>query len=70
MADIPNQAISRCIKHIMQRDSQLNYTQAGPKMPASLGNSLDHIITQLFCQHRQLAGRQGAQLIWCGDLIQ
>jgi hypothetical protein len=48
----------------MQRDRQLDRTQIGTKVPASLRNRLNQTLTQLCSQGEQVMAGQFSKLCW------
>ena len=48
VAYIPNQLVIWGIQYVMQRYSELNYTQAGPEMTAVYGYHINDVMAQLF----------------------
>ena len=59
---VPDQPVVRCIENVMQRDRQLDRTQARGKMPAPRAHALNQELAQLVRQRRQLGRRQAPQV--------
>ena len=55
MADVPNQPVARRIKHVVQRDGELDNTQPGAQMAARYRDSADGLLAQFI---RELAQRR------------
>src|SRR3984885_1265561 len=62
MTDVPNESIVRRIKHIMQRDGELDCPEPGGKVPAASTNALDEKLSQLVGQGLKLANRKPPQV--------
>jgi hypothetical protein len=53
VAHIPNQPVTRCVKHRMQRDGQFHHAKTCPKMTPSLRYHPNRLGTQFLCQRIQ-----------------
>ena len=41
MTDVPDNAVFRCVKNIVQRNGQFDYAETGSKMPAGDGSGMN-----------------------------
>ena len=66
MAHIPHHPVLIQIKGLIKSKSQLNNTQSGPKMPATVGNNLEMALPDLFSNVLELCHGEAMQLIGMG----
>ncbi len=64
MADIPDQAIMGCVKHIMQRQGEFNCTQTGRQVPAGGRDCVGQVVADLLGQLGQLCLLELPQIRW------
>src|SRR5262245_23292891 len=62
VSDVPDQPVCRSVKHGMQGDSELDYSEARAKMAAGFGDGIDGLKTQLICKLLELVDRQVLQV--------
>ena len=55
MADIKDQFVIRRVEHIVDGRCQFDHAKAGPQMPASHGNRINHFGAQFVGKLAQLA---------------
>src|SRR5665213_21583 len=64
VADVPDQAVMRCIEHVMQGNRQLDRAEPCGKMTAARGDAMDQEPAQFLCQGGKFRHRQAPQV--CG----
>src|SRR5262249_31998345 len=69
MADIPDQAIARRIKDVMQRHRQLDYAETSTEMAAGRRDSADRFVAELVGNLPQAVALNGTQIIGSFNLI-
>jgi hypothetical protein len=70
VADVPDQPVARRLKHVVQRDGELDNTQPGAQMAARYRDGADGLLAQFI---RELAQRrlvEAAQVGRGADLIE
>ena len=70
MPDVPDQAVARSVKHVVQRDCQLDYTKAGAEVAAGGRNGADCLGAQFVCELFEVARRQTAQIFGGLDFVE
>lgn len=70
VADVPDQAIRRRVEHIMQRDSELDYAEAGAEVAAGLRHRIDRFLSQFLGELRQLGRLKLPHFRRSADLIE
>ena len=62
VADVPHQAVARCVEHGMQGHGQLHRAQVGTQMATGLGDAVDHVGAQLRGHGLEFRTRQAPQV--------
>ena len=62
MANVPNQAIARGVKNVMERGGQFDNAKAGAQMAAGVGNHGDGLAAQFVGKLPELAFGEPAQI--------
>ena len=70
MADVPDQAVSRRVEDVVQRDGELDHAEAGAEMPAGDRDGVDRLLAQLVGDLAQLIRWQPPQIGRCLDLVE
>src|SRR5579864_7025883 len=70
VADVPDQAVTRRVKDVMQGDRQFDDTEASPKVAAGLGYGIDEIVSQLIGNLLQPVRFELPQILGGADLIE
>jgi hypothetical protein len=62
VADIPDQAVVRCVEHRVQGHCQLDGSQTRAQMAAAAGHRFDHVLAKFVRQRHQFGFAEFAQL--------
>ena len=61
---IPNNAVFRCIEHIVQSHREFHRAQVGAQVSAGFGDVIEHALAHFVCHTVQVMTWQLAQVLW------
>src|SRR6185295_1601357 len=70
VSNVPDEAVTGRIEHVMKRDRQLDNAEPGPEMPAGYRHRVDRLSAQLVGDLRQLLLGQAAKVLRRMDFIE
>ena len=70
MSDIPDDAIGRRVKQVMERNGEFDHAQAGAEVAAGHGNRIDRLCSQFVGDLSQLVRPQGSEFARIPDGVQ
>ena len=70
MADVPDDAVVRCVEHVVQRCGQFDDAKAGAEVSARYLHCVDGFLAQFVGELAQLTFIKAAKVVGCDDLIE